>query len=494
MPHRPACANGGQLSVDQRCPVSRLLFQVSVLALVLTAAGSYLLDGGTAADAEPAPRTTLTATAPIARTLPLVADNAPVRPILIAEGTSQGDRPQASTPPGAHPLSSVPIAHVAEALQLRFQSYGEISGIYRLNEDDTISIPGIGRINLGEMSAADLEATLSKRLLALIGRDSPVAVEIERYRHVFITGDVEQPGSFNWFRGMTVLKTVSLSGGMFRSTSDPRRDGNGVVAEQTLNKLGRAIARQARLNAELAGKTKIEMPTRLSALVGNGRAREFIGGEEALLGSRSGSRAASLRAIEASYQATVAEIARLKELQVALDTRFKSNEAIVGQLKEAFTRKIISNQRLLDAESAIGELAEKRASTRVQLARAAATEQQLARERIEHDETHRARLNEELAEIAARIDEFQIELDAVRKPDAVAKSEEDRGFNYEIVRRIGEGEVRMGATELDALRPGDTLIVTRQTPIRSDEVAPREKRNSGQRSSARQITAPRRPG
>ncbi len=374
--------------------------------------------------------------------------------------------------------ASIPIASIAEALQVRFQGFTELSGIYRINEDDTISVPGIGRFDLGVMPAEQLEATLSKRILSLTGREGMVSIEVERYRQVFVTGEVDKPGSFNWFRGMTVLKAMSVAGGFARQEGrEQEEDKSDLVTLQ----LARALSRHARLNAEVEGKNSIDVPERLIGLCGQFRARQLITAEERLLGMRRGSRIATIKVIDAGSNASAAEIARLKELQTSLDTRYNRFNEHAESLGKLFKSNVVTKQRLMDVETTLAELSEKRAGTKVQIARALAEEIQLIRQKIELEEVYRAKLSEEMSETWGKIEELQLELDNSRPNNSNVSREKvslspvslltpvqaggasDGAPAYIIVRRQGNSEVRLAAREIDTVRPGDMVVVARSS-------------------------------
>lgn len=417
---------------------------------------------------------------------PLQASKPGQRPIVLAQTTLEppmGARRPSITktgrdaPPTSGALStSIPIASIAEALQIRFQGFNELSGIYRINEDDTISVPGIGRFELGQVPAEQLESTLSRRILSLTGREGMVSIEVERYRQVFVTGDVDKPGSFNWFRGMTVLKAMSVAGGFARQEGREQDDDK---SDMVTLQLARAISRHARLNAEVEGKNAIDVPERLIGLCGQFRARQLITAEESLLGMRRGSRIATLKVIDAGSTASAAEIERLKELQTSLDTRFSKYNEHAESLGRLFKSNVVTKQRLMDVETTLSELSEKRAGAKVQIARALAEEIQLIRQKIELEEVYRAKLSEEMSETWGKIEELQLELDNSRPNNLNVSREKvslspislltpvqaggaaDGAPAYIIVRRQGNSEVRLAAREIDTVRPGDMVVASR---------------------------------
>src|SRR4051794_8065351 len=52
----------------------------------------------------------------------------------------------------------------AERISLKFKSFPELTGLYRIHSDETVSIPVVGRISVSGLDAADLERTVAMRM------------------------------------------------------------------------------------------------------------------------------------------------------------------------------------------------------------------------------------------------------------------------------------------------------------------------------------------
>ena len=113
----------------------------------------------------------------------------------------------------------------ADRLFIRFRGNPELTGDYRINADNTVSIPVFGRVSISSMSAAMLEKTLAAKATEIAGREGYVTVEVAAYRPIFVSGAVKNTGAIQWDSGLTVLQTVSLAGGLFRGTDGT--DGSG---------------------------------------------------------------------------------------------------------------------------------------------------------------------------------------------------------------------------------------------------------------------------
>jgi polysaccharide biosynthesis/export protein len=89
-----------------------------------------------------------------------------------------------------------------------------LTGDFRINASGDIELPMLGRFHAGGYSASGLGRALAVALRqAGLERDPSVAVEVVRYRPVFVLGEVNKPGAFPYQPGMTMLSAVALAGG-----------------------------------------------------------------------------------------------------------------------------------------------------------------------------------------------------------------------------------------------------------------------------------------
>jgi len=95
------------------------------------------------------------------------------------------------------------------------QVYGEeeLTLETRLRDNGKISYPFLGEINVSNMSIQGLEKLISKGLKGDYLVDPRVTVTIQEYRQIYINGEVEEPGGYEFQPGLTVHKAISLAGG-----------------------------------------------------------------------------------------------------------------------------------------------------------------------------------------------------------------------------------------------------------------------------------------
>jgi exopolysaccharide production protein ExoF len=151
-----------------------------------------------------------------------------------------------------------------------FRDWAAISGDYTVGPSGKLSLPFIGETPAAGKTTAEIAETIGDRLQQKFGLlDRPDAsVELAEYRPIFIAGDAQTPGQYPYGPDLTVLKAVSLAGGLRRASEGNQgvernfinADGNHQVYVDERNRL---YAKRARLLAEIQGKEQIETPKEL---------------------------------------------------------------------------------------------------------------------------------------------------------------------------------------------------------------------------------------
>ena len=89
----------------------------------------------------------------------------------------------------------------------------DLSGDFEIGGSGTLSLPLVGEIPLAGKSLSQASAALADRLRQGFLRDPKVSVEVLNYRPFFILGEVNQPGSYPYVNGMTVVNAAAIGGG-----------------------------------------------------------------------------------------------------------------------------------------------------------------------------------------------------------------------------------------------------------------------------------------
>ncbi len=103
-----------------------------------------------------------------------------------------------------------------ERIRLRVWGNPDFNGEYGIDPDLTLSMPGLGRLDVGNLTLSDLEHLISDRLSSSLRRDTRVSVEVVRARPFFIMGQISRPGAVEWRPGLTLVQALALAGGVTR--------------------------------------------------------------------------------------------------------------------------------------------------------------------------------------------------------------------------------------------------------------------------------------
>lgn len=108
-----------------------------------------------------------------------------------------------------------PIYTLGSGDKVRVTVFGEqdLSGEFEISGDGQISLPLIGNLDAGGKSLRELKSAMETALRDGYLKDPKVAIEVMNYRPFYILGEVNEPGSYPYVSGMSVLNAVALGGG-----------------------------------------------------------------------------------------------------------------------------------------------------------------------------------------------------------------------------------------------------------------------------------------
>ncbi|MEM7025625.1 MAG: polysaccharide biosynthesis/export family protein [Pseudomonadota bacterium] len=92
--------------------------------------------------------------------------------------------------------------------------HDDLSGEFPMDGEGYFAMPLVGEILGGGLTARQLENEIEVRLKEGGFLVNPqVGVEVLNYRPFYIIGEVNNPGSYQYVSGMTVINAVALAGG-----------------------------------------------------------------------------------------------------------------------------------------------------------------------------------------------------------------------------------------------------------------------------------------
>lgn len=99
--------------------------------------------------------------------------------------------------------------------RVKITVFGEadLSGEFELDSSGVLSYPLIGAVEADGLTARGLEERLDQRLRGDYLIDPRISVEVLSYQPFYILGEVNNPGSFPYRAGLTVINAVAMAGG-----------------------------------------------------------------------------------------------------------------------------------------------------------------------------------------------------------------------------------------------------------------------------------------
>jgi polysaccharide biosynthesis/export protein len=108
-----------------------------------------------------------------------------------------------------------------------------LTNTYSVDQAGYVAFPLVGAVVARGRTAQQLEGDLASKLQNGFLRNPDVSVDIDRYRPVFVMGEVGSAGQYTYVPGMTIQKAVAVAGGFspraLQADVDVTRTINGKV-------------------------------------------------------------------------------------------------------------------------------------------------------------------------------------------------------------------------------------------------------------------------
>lgn len=108
-----------------------------------------------------------------------------------------------------------------------------LTNTYSVDQSGYLAFPLVGSIPARGRTVKQLEGSIAEKLRNGYVRDPDVSVEVDRYRPIFVMGEVGAAGQYSYVPGLTVQKAIAIAGGFTPRASqenvDITRDINGKV-------------------------------------------------------------------------------------------------------------------------------------------------------------------------------------------------------------------------------------------------------------------------
>jgi protein involved in polysaccharide export with SLBB domain len=354
-------------------------------------------------------------------------------------------------------------------------SWAALNGEFTVAADGTVSMPLIGSIRAAGTTPADLADAIGNSLkqAADLAEKPAASVEVATYRPFYITGAVQHPGKYEYQPGLTVLQAVSTAQGLMRGEDTRGLQRDAVTSRGETRTLAAErialTAKQARLEAEIAGADTINFGEELKGSVDKARADQAMRAEQLLFETRRNAIKAETAAIEQSIGSFKNEMSTLDSKSKTLDRQLELSRGELSMVNDLVTRGLTIGSRKLAAEQNQASFESSRLDVQIAVLRAQQSLTRAERDIIDLKARFRRDALAEAAETNQKLAQNDEKMRTAERLTVNAESQllgsTDDGTEslvprYEITRKEGVSPQTWPATEDMTVEPGDVVRVT----------------------------------
>ena len=364
--------------------------------------------------------------------------------------------------------------------------WAALSGEFQVGGSGEMLLPLIGELQAEGQTVAGLATMISQHLQAKVGlAEAPnSSVEIVKYRPFYIVSGVDKPGEYNYRPGLTVLQAIALAGGL------PRLADVGAMAVERERLLTRGdlrmfaderlqlLARRARIDAQLSGRTEIRVPDELRPVGNDDFLVRIVREETTLFKASTDGLKSKIETLKQSRLLGQKEIDSLKSKGETLARQLDLAKTELSQVSGLMSRGLAVTSRVLALEQSISQFESGQLDIQLASLRSQQDIARLDREILAAQDTYTIETLRESRDVRARLAEIEEKIatstNLLRNSDMQASgipSDSTEGamslFNVSITRKTGNDTRVLAADINTAVNPGDSLIVMRKPTERS---------------------------
>ena len=154
--------------------------------------------------------------------------------VFLAIALSAGCSAYRPTPQAFHEVLTGPYRlDAGDRIRVTVFEQEALTNTYAVDQSGYIAFPLVGAVAARGATAQQMESRLAQKLQEGYLRNPDVSVEIDRYRPIFVMGEVGAAGQYSYVPGMTVQKAIAAAGGFSaranQANVDITRQVNGEV-------------------------------------------------------------------------------------------------------------------------------------------------------------------------------------------------------------------------------------------------------------------------
>jgi chromosome segregation ATPase len=253
---------------------------------------------------------------------------------------------------------------------------------------------------------------------------------------------------------MTVLQAVASAGGLYRA---PTGASGPASLSRAIDDQKRWLAAQARVQAEVSNLDQIEVPKRLTQLVGENEAARLIDEQSKILAQRRNSLESQLSVIAENKKVLVLELDSLQEQRSKLNEQLRLRHDRQQRIEQLYNKGLAVADVALQQRMELAALEERVATASVAVARVQTSVGSVDRERANLINNRRNELQAELQTLDRQIS--QGEFDLPKTSITAGRSAKASPYGYTVARANDDEQADINAAPSTELLPGDVLTV-----------------------------------
>ncbi|RWC31863.1 MAG: sugar ABC transporter substrate-binding protein [Mesorhizobium sp.] len=241
-----------------------------------------------------------------------------------------------------------------------FRDWSAVNGEYTVGPSGTLSVPFVGELPASGKTTSEVATAIGEALqkkLALSDRPE-ASVEMAQFRPFYISGEVQNPGQFPYVPDLTVLKAISVAGGIRRNADYGPQLGKDLVTAKGNFDISddlriRLIVKRARIDADMAGKTSFDVPKEVE---GDPRLPAIVADEMTILTSNQKALKLKLEALNDLKGVLQSEVESLQKKIVNQQQQVDLAQQQLTSIGPLAQKGLIANARLLDSRQTVADL------------------------------------------------------------------------------------------------------------------------------------------
>ncbi|MER8428861.1 polysaccharide biosynthesis/export family protein [Mesorhizobium caraganae] len=353
-----------------------------------------------------------------------------------------------------------------------FRDWAAVNGEYSVGPAGNLSVPFVGELPAAGKTTSEVAAAISvalQRKLAL--SDKPEAsVEMVQFRPFYISGEIQTPGQFPYVPDLTVLKAVSIAGGIRRNADyGPQIAKDLVTAKGNFDiyddQRVRLIVKRARIDADLAGKASFDVPKEVE---GDPRLPAIVADEMQILTADQKALKLKLQALDELKGVLQAEIEALQKKIVNQQRQVDLAKQQLESIGPLVQKGLVVNTRVLSSEQSVANLQGQILDYETAILTAKQSISKASQDAIDAQNTLNSNLASSRQQVEADLNEAALRVGMQKgliaqasdpATTAAITSGEEPTFLYSLV-RVADGKTsEIEAKEDTPVLPGDVIKV-----------------------------------